>query len=227
MSNEGTNQNAAEAAKKAEEAIHKAEALEKTAREATSAAAQAREEAEGAKELAKNLSKKKKDRAEEAATSAKKAKNLSQNGQVVDKKFVLSYLQKNAFDLRRQIKNVCDIRFEDDPPRVIIEVLPSPSGINVKAPELNYNGVKLDVEMKIKKPVSVMVGKDEDEKNTIIKEGEQEQSEDETYHRSITGKSAEVLGITEALGPHSLDKAPKQREAYEAWLKRHPSIKVR
>jgi len=219
---------AADVAKRAEDAIRNAEMLEMIARDAAHAAAQAREEAEQAKDLAKNTSKKKK-KAQEALDSIQKAKSLKDKDSGADKKFILDYLQKNSWDLRRQIPNLYDIRFEDDPPRVVIEAVPGPGGPNaVKVPELIHNGVKLEVELRIKKPNAVMLGEGANsETNTIITEDAKPEEEGGTYHRSISGEGAKVLGITEALGPHSLDTASKNRESYAAWLKRHPSIKVR
>jgi hypothetical protein len=220
MSKEGTKLNAAEAAKKAEEAIRNAELLEQIARDAVNAAAQAREEAEQAKSLAKATSKKK-----NKVETTKSKDDLTKSP--VDKKFILDYIQNNALDLYGKMNNLLDIRFEDDPPRVVMVVMPVPGGLSTKAPELVHNGVKLEVEVEFRKPTSVMLGENESTENSIITEDENSKNEDEIYHRSITGKAAEILGITEALGPHSLDKAAKQRESYEAWVKRHPAIKVR
>lgn len=228
MSDEGTKLSAAEAAKKAEEAIRNAEMLEKIARDAANAAAQAREEAEQAKGLAKEASKKTK--ATKAAESVKKAASLAQKDQSVDRKFVLDYLQKKAWDLHKQLDNIHDIRFEDDPPRVVMVVVPGPEGVEaLSAPKLVHNGVEIPVELEVKKPASVMVGENvmDDAQNAIITEDEKPASEDdEVFHRSITGQAAKTLGVKEALGPHSMDQAAKQREAYAAWLKRHPGVKV-
>ncbi len=226
MSDEGTKLTAAEAAKQAEEAIRNAEMLEKIARDAAEAAAQAREEAEQAKQTAKE-SAKQKGKAKKAAESIKKAAELAQQGQEVDKSFVLSYLQKHAWDLHKKLDSVRDIRFEDDPPRVVLTVVPGPNGVG-EAPTLLHSGVQIPVELEVKKPSTVMVGENvmDDTENAIITEDEKPQAEDEVFHRSITGQAAKTLGVKEALGPHSMDKAAKQREAYAAWLKRHPAVKV-
>lgn len=228
MSDEGTKLSAAEAAKKAEEAIRNAEMLEKIARDAANAAAQAREEAEQAKGLAKESSKKKK--AQKAVELVKKVADLAQKDQAVNKKFVLDYLQKNAWDLHKKLNNVHDIRFEDDPPRVVMVVVPGPEGVEgIEVPKLIHNGVEVPVELEAKRPTSVMVGENitGDQENAIITEDEKSKNDDdEVFHRSITGQAAKTLGVKEALGPHSMDKAAKQREAYAAWLKRHPSVKV-
>ena len=208
---------AAQAAKKAEEAIRNAEMLEKIARDAVEEATRAREEAEQAKALAKKSSKVEK--VVEMAASTEMV--------VVDKKFILDYLQKNAWDLHKKLNNVYDIRFEDDPPRVVVVAVPGPNGPDaVEKPKLIHNGVEIPVEMEMKKPSPVVMREDE-EGNAVVTQDEQtDPGADEVYHRHVTGKAAEVLGIGEALGPHSTENAAKQREAYQAWLKRHPGVKI-
>jgi len=218
---------AAQAAKKAEEAIRNAEMLESIARDAAGAAAQAREEAEQAKGWAKESSKKKK--VQKAVESVKKAASLAQKDQTISKEFVLNYLQKNSLDLYKKIDGVRDIRFENDPPRIVMVVIPGPNGIEaMETPTLIHNGVELTVELEAKKPSSVIVGENvtENKDSAIITEDEKFRGEDEVFHRSITGQAAKTLGVTEALGPHSMDTAAKHRKAYEAWLKRHPIVKV-
>jgi hypothetical protein len=227
MGDEGTKLSAVDAAKKAEEAIRNAEMLEKIARDATQAAAQAREEAEQAKEQAKLATKKKK---EEIVESVKKVSEAVQKNKAVDRKFVLDYLQKHAWDLHRTLDNVFDIRFEDEPPRVVMVVVPGPDGPDaIELPKLMHNGTEVPVELELKKPAAVMVGENvmEETENAIITQDEDPKDKDEVYHRSITGQAAKTLGVKEALGPHSMDQAAKKREAYEAWLKRHPSVKIK
>lgn len=218
MNEKGTKLSATEAAKKAEEAIRNAEMLEEIARDAIGAAAQAREEAEQAKFMAKTVSKKRK----EADESVKKVASVVQKNKIVDKKFVLDYLQQHAWDLHNKLDNVFDIRFEDDPPRIVMVVVPGPGGIDaMESPQLIHNGIKLPVELKAKNLGSVMVGKNITTGEIVTEDETQDETKDEIYHRSITGDAAKTLGVTEALGPHSLDNAAKKREAYEAWLKRH------
>lgn len=222
MSNKGTKKtSAAEAASKAEEAIRNAEMLEKIARDAVDAAAQAREQAEQAKALAKDATKKK-----EVVESIKKVSKAAES-QTVDRKFILDYLQKNAWDLQKRLDNVYDIRFEDDPPRVVMEVVPGPNGPeSIQKPKLMHNGVEIEVELEFRTPGPVTVAENEEGKTIVTQDEQPDKEADEVYHRSITGQGAKALGVTEALGPHSMDKAAKQREAYQAWLKRHPGVKV-
>ena len=216
MTKKGTKP-AADAANQAEEAIKTAEMLEKIAKDAVDAAAQAREEAEQAKKLAKKATKK-----------SKTEKVISTDDQV-DRKFILNYLQSHSLNLFKKIGNLHDVRFEDDPARIVMVVVPGPSGV-VEIPKLIHENIEIPVEVEEKRPSSVtLVANTLDNESAIVSDNENEKpEEDETYHRSIEGKAAEVLGITEALGPHSANNPPlaKNSEAYEAWLKRHPAVKV-
>jgi len=191
-----------EAARKAEEALRNAERLEKEAIEARAVAEKAMKEAK---------------------QSGKSKKNEKSNS--LNRKFVLDYLQKNAWDLHKQLNNVNDIRFEDNPPRVVMVVVPGPNGTG-EPPSLVHNGVEIPVELEVKTPSTVMVGENINGKNSIITEDKVEKDDDEVYYRSVTGKAAETLGIKEAIGPHSVDKNSKQRKAYAAWVKRHSGVKI-
>jgi len=237
-----SNEEAVKAAKKAEEALNKVREAEAAKLQAELAFEAAKLEAKAAAEAAKLAGKKKTEEAPatkladppEEAVVLEKAdpREIFENNEPLitdieevpedkdvveasketsgaDKKLVLAFLQKKSWDLRKTIPGVVDIRFEDDPPRVIFAAASS----EVKIPELEYNGVKIDSELEVRaatKTGTVSVGEDG--------------SEDGAYHRSISGEGAKVLGVTEAMGPHS-SKEAKQRAAYEAWLKRHPGIK--
>jgi hypothetical protein len=133
-------------------------------------------------------------------------------GTDADKKQVLDFLQKKAWDLRKAIHGLIDLHYEDDPPRVIASVVSS----EVKIPKLEHNGVEIAVEIEVRAAIpagTVSLGEDG--------------SEDSVYHRSIAGDGAKALGIKDALGPHSVSngEGANKREAYEAWLKRHRAVK--
>lgn len=126
----------------------------------------------------------------------------------VDKKLILDYLQKHGWDLRKEIKDVYDVKFEDNPPRVVLVTLS-----DMEAPNITHEGVKIPVEVEAKSKI-----KGED--SAVVTTNEQ----DDVYHRSISGDAAETLHISEAQGPHS--KENTNTEAYKAWVKRHSAVKI-
>jgi hypothetical protein len=207
------NEKAVEAAKIAEEALKKV-------REAEEALEAAKAEAKMATEEAKLAGKKETSEKEPLITDieeiseevvAEKVVATDGGENLASKKLILDFLQKKAWDLRKTIKGVVDVRFEDDPPRIVFAVVSS----DVTIPRLEHNGVELKSELEIRAAVSA---------NTVAL-GE-DGSEDSSYHRSISGDGAKVLGITEAVGPHSASsKESQERKAYQAWLKRHPGVK--
>lgn len=242
-----SNEEAVKAAKKAEEALNKVRETEAAKLKAELAFEAAKMEAKVAAEAAKLAGKKKTNMPVEESADPPKDKEtwvsekidpketLEDDGPLIsdieavpedkavveatqeksssgaDKKLILDFLQKKSWDLRRTITGVVDIRFEDEPPRVIFAVV-SPE---VKIPKLEHNGVEINFELEVRAAVptgTVSVGEDG--------------TEDTAYHRSISGEGAKVLGVTEAVGPHSAStEAAKQRKAYEDWLKRHPGVK--
>jgi hypothetical protein len=135
-----------------------------------------------------------------------KRKNISDG-----EKFVLRYLQNHALDLRRKI-NVADVRYESNPPRVVL-VMNGPK--DIKKPQIVYEGKKIEVELEFVQPTEMN-----------IPLGSTTTNPDSTYHREFGGDSSKVLGISEAIGPHSAEKPPiKNLKAYNAWLDRHLIIK--
>ena len=50
--------------------------------------------------------------------------------------------------------------------------------------------------------------------------------EGEFYSRSIAGEGAKILGIQEAIGPHTVTEADTKRAAYDAWVKRNSAVKI-
>jgi hypothetical protein len=232
-----SNDKVVEAAKKAEEQLRKTREAEDTLSAARSAAAVAMEEVIRVGREAEGLVTKVKEAQDILATIKLEAKVATEEAKMAgkreekkeplvtevvevseikptgaDKKLVLDFLQKNSWELRKNIKGVTDIRFEDDPPRVVFAVV-SPE-VKVPAP-LEHNGVEIAVELEVRAAIST----------GTIPLGE-DGSEGEIFHRSIAGEGAKALGIKDALGPHSAtSESVKKREAYEAWIKRHPGVK--
>ena len=201
-----SNEKAVEAAKKAEEALKEVQEAEKALAAAKLKAKVAAEEAKMAGK--KEIKEEKKEPLITEVVEVTESKPSSGAG----RDLVLDFLQKNAWDLRRTVIGLVDVRFEDDPPRVVCAVV-SPE---VRLPEFEHKGVKIDCELEVRAAIpagTVPLGEDG--------------SEDSPYHRSIAGEGAKALGIKDALGPHSAtSEGAKKREAYEAWLKRHPGVKV-
>jgi hypothetical protein len=207
---------AKEAAQKAEEALKKVQEAKAALEKAEIAAAEAKAEAKVAGKKSPTIT----FADPEVKFEERKEGEPEITGDVVKveavpgvtKSMVLDFLQKRAFDLRKTVRGLMDIRFEDDPPRVVFDVVSS----EVKIPQLDYNGFTLPTEMVVKAVTGT---------GTTISVNDNDPEKDEVYQRSIDGAGAKALGITEALGPQSM-AAAKKREALEAFWKRHPAVKV-
>lgn len=91
-----------------------------------------------------------------------KQKRLSKLKLTADKKVVLDFLQKKSWDLRKSNSNIADIRFEDDPPRVVITAVNEDEEFN-----LEHNGLAIEVEVE-KATNAIMT--DDEMKNLSINE---------------------------------------------------------
>ena len=139
------------------------------------------------------------------------------------KKLVLDYLQENALDLRRKFPTLIEASLGEEPARLILTFAsdqPAPTVEDLK----ETFAFPVDIGTRESKAVVVTDNVEDttDHENVVAVETKSE--EDEIYHRTINDDGARILGVKEAVGPHSVK--PVDRDALEQWKKRHSGVKV-
>lgn len=128
------------------------------------------------------------------------------------KKLILDYLQLHTWDLKSQIAELNELKFEDDPPRLVLCMVREVDDL----PKIEFMGRSLPVEIKITGEPVVMKQDGEEmpspEKHPTVKD-------DGLYHHNIDGSS-------EALGPFT-KSGIKNEKAMEEWKKRWPGVGIK
>jgi hypothetical protein len=130
------------------------------------------------------------------------------------KKLVLDYLQLHKLDLISQIASLNEVKFEDNPPRIVLCLARETDDL----PEIKFMGKLLPVEKVVTgEPVVLKHDKEQlpmPEKSSTAKD------DGLFHHNDIEGHEA----ISPFSEPENTDD--KTKKAFEEWKKRWPSVKV-
>lgn len=121
------------------------------------------------------------------------------------KQATLEYLQNEAINLRKSIPTLVDAQYAKS--KLVLTV----RGDAIKAPELNYKGVKLDV--------VVETTDQEPDLTAEISEAAKLANEIRERHGVVPVESLHVPSAKPAVGPDGTGERRNQ-EAYDAWKKR-------
>ena len=127
----------------------------------------------------------------------------------MSKKEILSYLQKNALELRKKFPTLVNARFEDDPPRMVLEFDSKPPPTDKFVKTFNFQ-----VEV-------VTINKADNKK--VAGENPNLAAWKERHKDAIAEPVFD--GAEESVNPSS--KNAKTVGAYEAWKKRHSGVKIK
>jgi len=128
----------------------------------------------------------------------------------MSKEKILKYLQENAFDLRKMFPSLIDARFESKPSRMVLVFDP-------EVPEKTENFIK-----KLDFKVEIVVQKVKDAPD-VAGENENLTAWKERHKTNL----AEPIPENEEESINPASKNAANVEAYEAWKKRHSSVKIR
>jgi len=131
------------------------------------------------------------------------------------KKLILDYLQLHAWDLTSKIAELNELKFEEDPPRLVLCMTREVDDL----PKIEFMGQPIPVEIRVTgEPVVLTHDKEQlptPEKHPTVKE-------DGLYHHNVEG-SEEALGPF----PKAGNKNERVSKAMEEWKKRWPGVGVK
>lgn len=140
------------------------------------------------------------------------------------KKAILNYLQLNGWQVRQKL-NLIDARLEENPFRLVLvarEELKTEEFDN-----LVHDGQTIPVEVQVVEVNPVLVT------GNILAGGEIEKesksNEDQVFHHEFSDQAKRIYNMKETVGPNATKddvKGKNKEEAFEAWKKRHPRVKV-
>jgi len=159
-------------------------------------------------------------------------------GEARTRKVILDFLQQNGLELRKMYSGLLDARLEDDPARLVMVMQARPNIV----PKFEHLGMEIMPEIVVKDVGAVVIQGEGTAQSTgfvkdnnfgahlppigvPIPEGNAPPASEvpapnmaEAVYHGFSSAEARALGISEAIGPHSM---AKDKNAFEAWKARH------